>query len=650
MKTLPCAVPRALLCLLHLLPVAGAALGQAPDEVLTKHARAWRDQAQVHLKLHTTFEIERSNKGLQGTRTVLKETLTLKSFAGLTDREEVYYSTFTPLKEINAWTLAPHGKRYVRRPVSRFTHKDVLDDQIFHDDSRSVQFMFPGIAPGAITHVDHVITYPDAHLFMGHFFASNAPVEESTLTVICDRSVDVEAVPFHALEEDIHYVRQEKRGRIVHQWTMRKVPPLKPEADAPSMLYHAPHVRLLIRNAGESAADDLDRFYAWNRQHVDHLLPDDHPQLVRTALEVTQGLATDEEKAAALFAWVQGRIKYIAVEDGLNGLVPAEAIDVHEARYGDCKGMANLLRALMSNAGLSAHLAWVGSRRIPYSYRELPTCVTDDHMVTAWRTGDSLLILDPTSSELPFGMPSAFIQGKETMVAKSPHTYRIMQVPAMPSHSSTITDSLAARLEGTDLTGSGSMHFTGYRRSEMATVLRRTDPARWKDIVRGMHMKGNDRFRIDSLWAEGLADRNQPLRINYRFTIPGFATRIGTELFIPAVLEKPFSDSYYRKERSLPVLMDFRWEHAEVLALELPPGIDAVLLPDPAAHEVDGSGYSFLQRVEQDDAGLSTLHLENRYRMNTLMLQPTQIGPWLGMLDQLERDMNRTLLAKPNNP
>lgn len=634
-----------------LMAMGGGALAQSPDELLTRYGRAWHDQPVVYLKLNTTFEIERTATGLKGIRTVVKENITLKPSAGLTEQEEVYYAQLTPLEKINAWTLVPNGNRYSRKPVSRFVHKDVLDDQIFHDDSRSVQFIFPGVGRGAITHLDYELSYADAQLFSGHFFATWAPVEESSLTVICDKTVDVQGVPFQIPEGAIRYEKEEKRGRITHRWTMSKVPPLKSERDAPSILYYAPHMRILIRNTGESPAGDLDRLYAWNRSHVDHLLPDDDTLLVRIAKEETAGLTDDRDKAAKLFAWVQGHIKYIAVEDGMNGLIPADAVNVCEARYGDCKGMANLLRALMNNAGLTAYLTWVGTRSIPYSYHELPSCVVDNHMVTAWDTGDSLVILDPTSGELPFGMPSGFIQGKQALVGIDRTRSEIVEVPIMPSSRNTITDSVAVKLDGIDLVGTGTAYFTGYRRSEMASMLRRSDPSKWKDVVRSMHMKGNDRYRIDSISVEGLTDRNVPLLIKYTFAVPGFASEIGDELFVPPVLEKPFSESYYRKGRTLPVSMDFLWEFNEVIALELPVNQGVTLVPEHAEYAVDGTGYSLL-RGEVIDApdGTSTLHLRNSYRMGQLIVQPNELDARGGLLEHLDQDMNRSIILKQIAP
>lgn len=85
------------------------------------------------------------------------------------------------------------------------------------------------------------------------------------------------------------------------------------------------------------------------------------------------GDQSPRQQATIIYRWVQQRIHYVAFEDGMNGLVPAAASEVCRTRYGDCKGMSNLLHTLLRARGLDAHLSWVGTRMLPYNYSELPT-------------------------------------------------------------------------------------------------------------------------------------------------------------------------------------------------------------------------------------------------------------------------------------
>ena len=56
---------------------------------------------------------------------------------------------------------------------------------------------------------------------------------------------------------------------------------------------------------------------------------------------------TDSGRIADTFAWVQSNIRYVAYEEGDAGQRPDTPAEVLRKRYGDCKGSAALMRALL---------------------------------------------------------------------------------------------------------------------------------------------------------------------------------------------------------------------------------------------------------------------------------------------------------------
>ncbi|MEO8734467.1 MAG: transglutaminase domain-containing protein [Flavobacteriales bacterium] len=366
--------------LLTTLIITGIAVAQTPDEMLARYRSAHHDESSVYLQKNTTITIRRAATGLVADRSVEEERITLKTLAGQTQDDAVYYSGMVPLKSIAAYTLSPVKDKYKKLEVSRFTHKDEQDQKIFHDDSRSVDFLYPGVLPGAITHLDYDVSYPDARFVSGHFFATGVPVEKSTLTVVHEKDVAVDVRSFHIPEGAMTTTTTDKHGKVTDTYTMHNVPALQSAPDAPDFRYYAPHVQLVVRDLSTTNAlagqSDLMRLYRWYYSNIASVSATDDPELTAIAKEAVKGATTDDEKARKLYAWVQSNIKYVAVEDGMNGFIPFPAAKVCSSRYGDCKGMANLLRALLVNEGLDAHVAWTGSRELPYSYDDLPSTAT----------------------------------------------------------------------------------------------------------------------------------------------------------------------------------------------------------------------------------------------------------------------------------
>lgn len=124
---------------------------------------------------------------------------------------------------------------------------------------------------------------------------------------------------------------------------------------------------------------------------------------------------TDKEKIAAIYKWVQENIRYISFEDGIAGFRPQVAHQVLDNKYGDCKGMANLLSKMLGCAGIDARMVWLGTKDIPYSYRT-PSLAVDNHAVCAAIVGKDTIYLDATCKYLPLGVYPSSVAGRETMV------------------------------------------------------------------------------------------------------------------------------------------------------------------------------------------------------------------------------------------
>ena len=105
------------------------------------------------------------------------------------------------------------------------------------------------------------------------------------------------------------------------------------------------------------------------------------PELDSLLAEITEGCRTDMEKIRNTYAWVQQNIRYIAFEAGILGHKPDTPAEVLRKRYGDCKGMAILLRTLLKAQGFDARLTDIGTVDIPYRMSEIATLASVNHMI-----------------------------------------------------------------------------------------------------------------------------------------------------------------------------------------------------------------------------------------------------------------------------
>ena len=156
-----------------------------------------------------------------------------------------------------------------------------------------------------------------------------------------------------------------KEGDSLFVYTLKGVPATRKEEAAPADNCLYPH--LLV--TGSFA--DVQDMYRWlnGLAEVDCTLP----QAEMLTDEITAGCTDELEKIHRTYAYVQQNIRYIAFENGLAGHRPDRPAEVLRKRYGDCKGMALLLRTLLKAQGFDARMAYIGTDDIASSPDEVPT-------------------------------------------------------------------------------------------------------------------------------------------------------------------------------------------------------------------------------------------------------------------------------------
>ena len=146
--------------------------------------------------------------------------------------------------------------------------------------------------------------------------------------------------------------------------------------------------------------------------------------------KITAGCATDQERIANTFQWVQQNIRYVAYEAGMAGYQPDRPAEVLRKRYGDCKGMALLLKTLLKAQGFDARMVTVGTHRLPYNISDYPSLASADHTICAVMQLGQTLFLDATFHYIPAGYVPQQIQGRQAMMEDGDNC-QLLTIPKM---------------------------------------------------------------------------------------------------------------------------------------------------------------------------------------------------------------------------
>src|SRR5260370_22287436 len=81
---------------------------------------------------------------------------------------------------------------------------------------------------------------------------------------------------------------------------------------------------------------------------------DASPEIRQKVAALTANSATPLAKMQALAKFVQGDIRYVAIELGIGGWQPHPAPEIFTHRYGDCKDKATLMSSMLHEIGIES--------------------------------------------------------------------------------------------------------------------------------------------------------------------------------------------------------------------------------------------------------------------------------------------------------
>jgi len=315
----------------------------------------------------------------------------------------------------NVKAINPKGKEVpLRKNCGSYQSED-----IFHDDSKLCTIKFPTEEKGKAFIYSYEENYHDVKYLTSQYFHESFPSVERTVEFRIPSWLELDFREFnfsnHGIEKST--VKDGDINKVIYK--LKDVQAYTRERSAPNHALSYPHVITISKAYTENGQrnvlfESVKDLYAWYRS-ICESTGNDATTLKGKVNELTAGKKTDLEKIESIFYWVQDNIRYIAFEDGIMGFKPDAAQNVLKKKYGDCKGMANLLKEMLKVAGFDARLTWIGTSDLPYDYT-IPSLAVDNHMICTVIAGGKRYFLDGTESFIGLNDYAQRIQGKQVLI------------------------------------------------------------------------------------------------------------------------------------------------------------------------------------------------------------------------------------------
>lgn len=518
---------------------------------------------------------------------------------------------------------------------------------IFYSDARVCHFEIPFSDFLMTAKVTLSKTHKDPRYFTKVYFTEEYYVRNKQVEFIVPRWMKCELKEYNFAGNDITKTTSydSKLDADIHTYTMKNLPAFKNESNSQGIAFNYPHILVLCKEANtpdglQTYFKTIDEQYKWCYNIVKDI-KDDDAALKAKAEEITKEVSGETNKVKAVLNWVHQNIRYIAYEDGIAAFKPAKATEVMNKKYGDCKGMANLIKGLLKNIGLDARLCWIGTNHIPYDL-STPSLSVHNHMIAAWLYKGQTHFLDGTETNIAFDQYAERIAGRQVLIENG-EKYILTNVPSVVAEQNPDREKRVLTIDGQDLKGKVEHIYKGEARSDMINKLVGTKKDNTEKALINYLSEDNQDYSISNLKRSDIPGVDSVLQINYDLVHKNGASVFGNEIYLDLDIRKEFdgfnidtTKRVHNLQMSNKVLLDQETE------LTIPDGYKVSTLPSNL--KLDNSMLSISLTYKQTG---NKLFYHKQLKLKQVLLKKTEFDLWNKQMQQLtEKYKEQVVLSK----
>ncbi|MEL7145638.1 MAG: transglutaminase-like domain-containing protein [Bacteroidota bacterium] len=586
----------------------------------------------------TSYEFMRSP---DGQKIRVKESITERFIAlttGVNHIKRLYYNDQT---RIESYSIKNSRNKAIKH--DKFCGH-IRSDDIFYSDARVCAYNMNFNLEGQVINFDAQLIYDDARYLTKTFLLNEVFSKQQVIQFKIPSWLDVELKVINFENFDIQKNEQTtSEGRLV-TYTILNAEKLPGEKNMPGYLHFIPHILILTKSQqlnGQSvpilsSTKDLYKWYASLISGMNN----DPTKLKSTVEKILGGENLSElEKISRLYYWVQDNIRYIAFEDGIAGFQPENAQKVLDDRYGDCKGMANLLKEMLIIAGFDARLTWIGTNRIPYDY-SIPSLAVDNHMICSVMAGDSLLILDATERFQSVSGNGERIQGRPILI-EDEDSFMLKEVPMETASSNLEANTTAFKIEDNVLVGEGTKKLYGEKK-KMIRHITETINSDKVDLFLS-YVVSQGKTNEYELINQPQFDRDQPTELQYKASLTNKVQSFNDKIYIDLDFSKDFYKSSIEEDRFSPFDFHGRTHISSEIALSLPTAATIDFIPSPL--QISNDWFDVDIRYEKSEGKVL---YKKQIKILKSILPVAQFEEWNNMIKKLDEFYSNQLILTYN--
>jgi hypothetical protein len=571
-------------------------------------------------------------------------------------RSEAYfavgYRKGEKVNSVHAWSVDTSGHEYEVKDkefieVSSYT-------EALYDDLRARTARVPAADKGTIAAFEY-----DAqrHRFLDelHWWAQkDIPVVQSIFTIQLPAGYE-----YKDLWANTNPVKAVSVGNNRWQWTKTNLPAIEKEERRPSL--DALAARMQVNYFGGGSAANTEGWLALG-QWYNGLTADRRvatPEITDKVHQITAGKTDFDGKARAVSEFMQAEVRYVLIDIGIGGYQPHPASDVFRFRYGDCKDKATLMSTMLRETGITSHYVIIHTER-GVAREDVPSSIFDhailaievpsdadaskyQAMVTA-KSGQKMLLFDPTDSYTPLGEIGSHIQDRYAMLV-TPAGGEVIHTPVLAPDANRLIrrGSFTLSADGR-INGNVTETRSGETASDWRSDFRSSNEQERTKSVESSVSRSLSTAHVENIKLEALDRRNENLITRYDVSSDRYAQVSGPLLLVrPRVLGRD-SIGLEKKERKYPIELRSTARVDDEYTIEIPAGY--VVDDMPSSMKAESSFGSYESHIDNDK---TKLIYKRTFINRTLEVQTDKIAEYRTFQLRIAEDENSVVVLKKVN-
>lgn len=537
---------------------------------------------------------------------------------------------FSPDSEIvdilSVQILRPDGT--VRETFSSREVNPYSGPSSIYYDVRYRQLSFPQLEAGDILSVEYTIsevayrnTFDDYFGDMW-FFQSDTPLAEARYVIEMPKG---RTLYHRASLEGVTFEERREGDHTEYIFSMDAVPAVPREASMPGAAERFGNVHV-------STYRDWDVLARWYWNLIREQLVSS-PEIRAKVEELTRTASSDREKVERIYQYVVRTVRYVGLEFGVHGFKPYRTTQCFSRRFGDCKDTASLIKVMLNDAGIDAHLVLIRTRDIGRLAVFPPSLAVFNHAIVYVPSLD--LYLDGTTPHNGVDELVSGDQGASALIIRDGEGGSFVTTPYLPASMNVTRTSV--RFDARSEEGVFEVYYKGQTaaamRGSFETQERREDAInRWMaNMVAGTELQ--------TLEFSDVSDNERPVEFRAGFRGGRWIQRRGQEIFVlplgREVLRLSDLATGARREMLADLGVPETVQHR--LEIVLPEGVTPVADYNGRS-QVEDATFGAVTMTTQVDATRGVLVVEMELRREAKRVSPadwSRFREWARSVDRL---------------